>query len=82
MRMPESRQQKKLLLQYLPLQLYWLRRQLILWRFAVTGGSGRYLNVSGEMRVLKETVERARITLDIQGWRHPHIRSQHERSHL
>ncbi|MEU3936610.1 hypothetical protein AB0E85_31935 [Streptomyces sp. NPDC029044] len=35
-------------------------------RFAITGGTGRYRNAVGEVRVLQETVERARITFDIQ----------------
>lgn len=35
-------------------------------RFAITGGTGTYRNASGEVRVLQETVERAKVTFEIQ----------------
>lgn len=35
-------------------------------RFAITGGTGKYQNASGEVRVLQETVERAKVTFEIQ----------------
>lgn len=34
--------------------------------FAVTGGTGTYKNASGEVRVVQETVERAKVTFRIQ----------------
>ncbi|MET9413886.1 hypothetical protein ABZY03_06790 [Streptomyces klenkii] len=35
-------------------------------QFAITGGTGKYKNARGQVRVLQETVERAKVTFDIQ----------------
>lgn len=35
-------------------------------QFAITGGTGKYKNASGEVRVLQETVEQAKVTFKIQ----------------
>ncbi|GGP32599.1 allene oxide cyclase barrel-like domain-containing protein [Streptomyces melanogenes] len=35
-------------------------------QFAITGGTGKYKNARGQVRVLQETVEQAKVTFDIQ----------------
>ncbi|SPF07203.1 allene oxide cyclase barrel-like domain-containing protein [Streptomyces sp. MA5143a] len=35
-------------------------------RFAITGGTGAYRNATGQVRVVQETVERAKVTFTIQ----------------
>ncbi|MFJ9900861.1 hypothetical protein ACIQPR_46840 [Streptomyces sp. NPDC091280] len=35
-------------------------------QFAITGGTGRYENASGQVRVLQKTVEQARVTFKIR----------------